>query len=162
MFKVVYLDDNRVKLSMNITNPGDCQCLRMGTYSILVCDNGRILAKCMVDPAIVPFMEDYSRSFLHNNRTKAFVVSFSVAKDEDELPLVMYSMDATKSSVDLQTNREIVKEALEEPMVLIKKNMGRIRWKFLYHRYVKKYRKVKKTIMFMTEQSKTQIGRAHV
>ena len=38
MFKVVYLDDNRVKLSMNITNPGDCQCLRMGTYSILVCD----------------------------------------------------------------------------------------------------------------------------
>ena len=93
MFKVDYLDDNRVKLSMNITNPGDCQCLRMGTYSILVCDNGRILAKCMVDPAIVPFMEDYSRSFLHNNRTKAFVVSFSVAKDEDELPLVMYSMD---------------------------------------------------------------------
>ncbi len=158
MFKVVYLDDNRVKLSMNITNPGDCQCLRMGTYSILVCDNGRILAKCMVDPAIVPFMEDYSRSFLHNNRTKAFVVSFSVAKDEDELPLVMYSMDATKSSVDLQTNREIVKEALEEPMVLIKKNMGRIRWKFLYHRYVKKYRKVKKTIMFMTEQSKTLGG----
>jgi len=158
MFKVAFLEDNRVKLSMNITNPGDCQCLRMGTYSILVCDKKRILAKCMVDPSIVPFMEEYSRSFLHNNRGKAFVVSFSVAEDEDELPLVMYSMDATKSSVNLQTNREIVKEALEEPRILIKKNMGRIRWKFLYHRYVKKYRKVKKTIMFMTEQSKTLGG----
>ncbi|RKI38664.1 teichoic acid biosynthesis protein [bacterium D16-51] len=153
MFKANVLEDGIVRLSMNITNPGDCQCLRMGTYSILVCDESRILAKCVVDPSIVPYMEDYSRSFLHNNRGKTFVVNFSVAEEEDELPLVMYAMDATKSPVNLQSNREIVKEALAEPRVLIKKNMGRIRWKFLYHRYVKKYRKVKKTIMFMTEQS---------
>lgn len=155
MFKARSLDNGNVQLSMNITNPGDCQCLRMGTYSILVCDKERILAKCVVDPSIVPYMEDYSRSFLHNNRGKTFVVNFSVAEDEDELPLVMYAMDATKSPVNLQSNREIVKEALAEPKILIKKNMGRIRWKFLYHRYVKKYRKVKKTIMFMTEQSPT-------
>ncbi len=153
MFKANVLEDGTLRLSMNITNPGDCQCLRMGTYSILVCDESRILAKCVVDPSIVPYMEDYSRSFLHNNRGKTFVVNFSVAEEEDELPLVMYAMDATKSPVNLQSNREIVKEALAEPRVLIKKNMGRIRWKFLYHRYVKKYRKVKKTIMFMTEQS---------
>ena len=155
MFQVTDLGNDKVRLSMNITNPGDCRCLRMGTYSLVVCDEERILARCVVDPSIVPYMEDYSRSFLHNNRKKTFVVNFSVSEDEEELALVMYTMDATKSSVNLQSNRQIIKEALVEPKELIKKNMGRMRWKFLYHRYVKKYKKTKKTIMFMTEQSAT-------
>lgn len=154
-FKQQPLEEDIVRLSLNITNPGDCQCLRMGNYSVFVCDNHRVFAKCVVDPSIVPFMEDYSRSFLHNNRQKGYIVNFSVAEDEEELALVMYTMDATKEPFNLKTNRQILKNALEEPKVMIKKNMGRMRWKFLYHRYVKKYKKQKKTIMFMTEQSAT-------
>ena len=155
MFKVSDLGNDKIRLSLNITNPGDCQCLRMGTYSILVCDEERILGRCVVDPSIVPYMEDYSRTFLHNNRGKAFVVNFSVAEVQDELALVMYAMDTVKTSMNLQSNRELLRDALAEPKVIIKKNMGRMRWKFLYHRYVKKYKKQKKTIMFMTEQSAT-------
>lgn len=154
-FKQQPLEDGTIRLSVNITNPGDCQCLRMGTYSIYVCDKERILARCVVDPSIVPFMEDYSRSFLHNNRQKGYIVNFSVAEDEEELALVMYTMDASKEPFNLKSNREILKNALAEPKVMIRKNMGRMRWKFLYHRYVKKYKKEKKTIMFMTEQSAT-------
>lgn len=154
-FKQQPLEDGIVRLSLNITNPGDCQCLRMGNYSVYVCDQHRVFARCVVDPSIVPFMEDYSRSFLHNNRQKGYIVNFSVAEDEDELSLVMYTMDAAKEPFNLKSNREILKNALEEPKVMIKKNMGRMRWKFLYHRYVKKYKKQKNTIMFMTEQSAT-------
>ena len=58
MFKVSDLGNDKIRLSLNITNPGDCQCLRMGTYSILVCDEERILGRCVVDPSIVPYMED--------------------------------------------------------------------------------------------------------
>lgn len=154
-FKKEKISQDTIRLSLNITNPGDCKCLRMGTYSIVVCDGEDIWTRCVVDPSIVPYMEDYSRSFLHNNRGKTFIVNFSVTEDEEELALVMYCMDATKSAMEQLTNRQIVKSALVEPRTLIRKNMGRMKWKFLYHRYVKKYKKCKNTILFMTEQSPT-------
>ncbi|MBQ3782523.1 MAG: CDP-glycerol glycerophosphotransferase family protein [Lachnospiraceae bacterium] len=154
-FKVLELENDCVRLSMNITNPGDCECIKMGTYSIYVCDEERALAYCVIDPSIVPFIEDYSRSFLHNKRKKSFIVNFSVAEDEEDLRFIMYVMDATKTPVELLTNRELLKSAIKDPIVLIKKNMGRVRWKFLYHHYVKKYKKKKKTVLFMTEQSPT-------
>lgn len=154
-FKIEKLENGLLRLSLNVTNPGDCRCLRMGTYTILACDEENVYAKCVVDPAVVPFMEDCSRTFLHNNRTKGYIVNFSVSETEEELVLVMYCMDATKSAMEQLTNRQIVKSALVEPRTLIRKNMGRMKWKFLYHRYVKKYKKCKNTILFMTEQSPT-------
>lgn len=152
-FKASKKDNDVLRLSLNVTNPGDCQCLKMGTYSILACDEESILAKAVVSPKIVPFMEDYSRNFLHNNRNKGYIVNFSVAEDADELYLVMYVMDTIKTNMRLLTNREIVKNVVSQAKTEMSKNKGRMRWRFLYHRYVKKYRKEKKTIMFMTEQS---------
>ncbi|MCD7824947.1 MAG: CDP-glycerol glycerophosphotransferase family protein [Clostridiaceae bacterium] len=153
MFKVSGQGD-KLRLSMNITNPGDCECLKMGTYSIIVCDEERILARCVVDPEISPQLENKSRSFLHNGRTKSFVVNFCITENEEELTLLMYVMDAARTPTKIQSNRELVKNAFDEPKNVFRKNAAKIGWKFLYHRYVRKYRKEKNNILFMTEQSK--------
>ena len=155
--KAVFCADRQRKmihLSMNITNPGDCQCLKMGTYSIVVCDKERILAKCIVDTAFFPLLDDCSRSFLHNGRTKSFFVNFCIAENEEELPLLMYVMDAGKIPVKILSNRELLKNLFVEPIRELTKNFDRIYWKFLYHHYVKKYRKEKNVVLFMTEQSR--------
>lgn len=154
-FEQQQLENGVVRLSLNITNPGDCKNLKAGAYSVVVCDGERILARCVAAPSIIPYMEDCSRSFLHNNRNKAFIVQFAITEDEEELALVLYAMEAAKTSMNLKSNREILKNALTEPLRLIRTNIGRMRWKFLYHRYLKKYRKKQKTIMFMTEQGRT-------
>lgn len=149
---------NCAYLSMNITNPGDCQCLKMGTYSIVVCDGERILAKCAIDSAFFPFLEERSRSFLHNGRTKSFLVNFCITENEEELSLLMYVMDAGKLPVKNPSNRELLVNMLKVPVTLFRKNYRRMLWKFLYHHYVRKYRKEKNTVLFMTEQSKTLGG----
>jgi CDP-ribitol ribitolphosphotransferase len=154
-FKIEKLEDNVVRLRINVTNPGNCQCLMMGTYSIYVCDQEKVYTKCIVDPKVVPFMEDCSRTFLHNNRKKGYIVNFSVSETEEELVLVMYVMDAEKIPMQLKSNRQIVKEAIKEPICTLKRNMGHMYWNSVYHHYVKKYKKYKHTVLFMTEQSPT-------
>lgn len=152
-FKQKKLEDNLIRLSLNVTNPGDCQCLAMGSYAILACQKDEILAKCVVSPEVVPEMENQSRSFLHNNRGRAYIVNFYVTEGEDELPLQMHVMDSVKASMEQQTNRQIVKSAIIDPIRKLKKNAGRMRWKFYYHNYIRRYKKKNKVIMFMTEQS---------
>lgn len=152
-FKQKKIAEDVVRISTNITNPGECKCLPMGNYFIYACQEEDILAKCMVSPDIVPRIEDFSRTFLHNNRTRGYLVSFFVTEGEDNLPLLMHVMDAAKVPMNQQTNRQLVKSAITDPIHIMKSNAGRMRWKFLYHRYVKRYRDKSKVIMFMTEQS---------
>ncbi len=151
-FEVEQLEEDKVRLSVNVTNPGDCFCLRMGTYSIMACQGDNILARCTVDPSIVPIIDNFSRSFLHNNRTKSYIVNFYVAEDQDDLNLVMYVMDTTKENMHQKNNRQIVKSAITEPVDELRKNAGRMRWKYYYHQCVRKYKNKKNVIMFMTEQ----------
>lgn len=67
----------------------------------------------------------------------------------------MHIMDAMKVSMEQESNGEIVKSAVTDPAIKMKKNAGRMRWKAYYHSQVKKYKDRQKVIMFMTEQSDT-------
>ena len=57
--------------------------------------------------------------------------------------------------MEQESNGEIVKSAVTDPAIKMKKNAGRMRWKAYYHSQVKKYKDRQKVIMFMTEQSDT-------
>lgn len=154
-FKQTVLGEDRIRLSMNMTNPGNCQCLPMGSYFLYVCRKQEILAKCVMAHEIVPLAENVSRTFLHNNRTRGYLVNFFVTEGEDDLPLLMHIMDAMKVSMEQESNGEIVKSVVKEPAVKMRKNAGRMTWKTYYHNQVKKYRDKKNVILFMTEQGET-------
>lgn len=154
-FKQTILAEDRIRLSMNMTNPGNCQCLPMGSYFLYVCRKQEILAKCVMAHELVPEAENESRTFLHNNRTRGYLVNFFVTEGEDDLPLLMHIMDSMKVSMEQESNGEIVKSVVKEPAVKMRKNAGRMTWKTYYHNQVKKYRDKKNVIMFMTEQGET-------
>lgn len=52
----------------------------------------------------------------------------------------MHIMDAMKVSMEQESNGEIVKSAVTDPAIKMKKNAGRMRWKAYYHGQVKKYK----------------------
>ena len=154
LFQRKVLQEGLVRLSLNITNTGDCKCLRMGSYQLYACNRQDILAKCVVDPAVVPEIENYSRSFLHHNRGRGYLVNFYVSEeDEAGLALLMHTMDAAKVEMEPPSDTKIMKSAITGPLITLRKNAGRMRWRYCYRKYVKHYQKRQKTIMFMTEQS---------
>lgn len=138
---------------MNITNPGNCRCLPMGSYHCYVFENGYVMAKCMVLPELVPEMENCSRFFLHDNRGKGYAVNFYVSEGEEDLPLLMHTMDAARIPLERETNWQIIKSLVKDPLVKLKKNMGRMFWKIVYFQYTLRYRNKDFVMMFMTEQS---------
>ena len=151
-FKQTVLGGDKLRLSMNLTNPGNCRCLPMGSYFFYVCHKNIILAKCVMAHHLVPEAENVSRTFLHNNRTRGYLANFFVTEGEDDLPLLLHIMDSMKVSMEQESNGEIVKSAVKDPAIKMKKNAGRMRWKAYYHSQVKKYKDKKNVIMFMTEQ----------
>lgn len=140
---------------MNITNPGNCRCLPMGSYRCYVFENDYVMAKCMVLPELVPQIENCSRSFLHDNRGKAYSVNFYVSEGEEELPLLMHTLEAARIPLEQESNWQIIKSVVRDPLVKLKKNLGRMFWKMVYFQYTLRYRNKEHVLMFMTEQSDT-------
>lgn len=143
---------------MNITNPGNCRCLPMGNYRLFVFENDYVMAKCMLMPRLVPQIENASRSFLHDNRGKAYSVNFFVSEGEEGLPLLMHTLEAARMPLEQESNWQIIKSIVRDPLVKLKKNMGRMFWKIVYFQYTLRYRNKEHVLMFMTEQSETLGG----
>ena len=59
-FKQTIVDEEHIRLSMNMTNPGNCECLPMGSYFFYVCRKQEILAKCVMAHELVPEAENVS------------------------------------------------------------------------------------------------------
>ena len=51
--KVTGVDGNTYKLKLNITNPGTGLCLPQGTYSLVICQNKRQMAKAEIAESLV-------------------------------------------------------------------------------------------------------------
>lgn len=138
---------------MNITNPGNCQCLPAGSFHCYVTEREYVMTKCMVSPEIVPEMENCSRSFLHHNRSRAYLVNFYVSEGEEDLPLLMHTMETMKVPLEPESNWQIIKSLVRDPAVKLKKNIGRMFWKTIYSILDLRYRKNENVILFMSEQS---------
>ena len=169
-FKKEQLDQNRYRLSFNITNNGNCMCLQHGTYSIVACQGNFILAKCIISQELATNLDACSKNFLHSNNKKVYTVTFIVDEELDSLTLIMYVMDASIKGIPYFPNKRfVVKPRLKIKKNsfsfarLLKKNQKKLKanWKKskkrqiinIYNFLSKRYKEKDKTIMFMSEQN---------
>lgn len=163
-YKAERLDEHTYRLSLNVTNTGAVMCVPTGTYTIYACQGTDILCAPEVAPELAPKLQEHSRTFLHNNKTKGYCVNFSVTEDEEDLGIILNIMDLTKSGLKV-FNVDDRQENNPTGMAKFKKN--------LHKRYVKAGRRfmiwdyntshdinrlfrgknAKPTILFMSEQS---------
>ena len=163
-YKAEKLDEHTYRLSLNVTNNGAVMCVPTGTYTIYACQGTDILCAPEVAPELAPKLQERSRTFLHNNKTKGYCVNFSVTEDEEDLGIILNIMDLTKSGLKV-FNVDNRQENNPTGMAKFKKN--------LHKRYVKAGRRfmiwdyntshdlnrlfrgknAKPTILFMSEQS---------
>ena len=163
-FRAERLDEQTWRLSLNVTNTGAVMCVPTGTYTIYACQGTDILCAPEVAPELAPHLQDKSRMFLHNNKTKGYCVNFSVTEDEEDLGIILNIMDLSKSGLKV-FNVDDRPETNPTGMAKLRKN--------IHKRYVKAGRKfmiwdyntqhdlvrlfrgknAKKTILFMSEQS---------
>ena len=98
-YKAEQLDEHTYRLSLNVTNTGAVMCVPTGTYTIYACQGTDILCAPEVAPELAPKLQERSRTFLHNNKTKGYCVNFSVTEDEEDLGIILNIMDLTKSGL---------------------------------------------------------------
>ena len=153
MFIREKMSEDKIELSLNVSNTGDCRALAVGGYFIYACLGNEILAKCVTGHELVPQMESVSRCFLHSNRSKGYLVNFFVSDGEEDLPFFMHVLYTKKGGMNPGKDSDILRSAAKSPFTTLKKNGGRIRWRTYYKNERKKYANKKKTVLFMTEQS---------
>ncbi len=66
---------NRV-LTLNVTNPGNCRCLPEGTYRLVICRGDDALCVPKVSPSLLPALSEVNKTFLYENETKGYALSF--------------------------------------------------------------------------------------
>ncbi len=162
-FKAKQLSRDIYHLSINITNPGNNRCLHNGTYSIIVCQNNYIFAKCSVSHGIHSNLENLSRNFLYCGRSRVFTVTLFMDENADCLPLIIHIMDSLKHElpcfrsnqslmpIDNYTSQCMNKKTIKKRIHL--KEKKRLLITFAYIIFLKFNPYKKNGILFMSEQS---------
>lgn len=153
--KIIGTDGDIYKLKINITNPGNCLCLPQGTYSMIVCQKKRQMAKAEVAESLVKDMNNASRNFLYGGRAKVYSVTFYVTEGDEGLPFIMYVLAGGRTGIGAPAIRakkgfhpkEELKKQYSKRNKALKVDM--------YWSYRKKYKNKSKkpVVMFMSEQS---------
>lgn len=154
------IDDNTYRITMNITNPGYCLCIPTGTYGIFVCQGGRILSRPEIAPELAPVMMDKCRTFIHNGKSKAYIVNISLADNTETLTpeITIRDMSNTGLRVFNEDDRPEEKPSLGKTLHKKWVSSGRkfMQWDYnvlnrFYH--LTPAEKRKKNILFMSEQN---------
>ena len=160
IFDVEQTADDTFVLTTNITNPGYNMTIPTGTYYIYCCQGEDILCAPQMSGELAPLLQDKSRTFLHNNKSKGYVVNFSVTEDEEELGTVVNIMDMSKSGLrvlntderpDVGANQNPLKKRFMKWLAKFKKTVI-IDIYQAYHWYFRHFSK-QPTILFWTEQA---------
>ena len=163
-FKAEQIETNTYRLSLNVTNMGAVMCVPTGTYTIYACQGTDILCAPEVAPSLAPQLQDKSRTFLHNNKTKGYCVNFSVTEDEEDLGIILNIMDLSKSGLKVfneDDRPDIRPTGLAKVKKEVHKKYVKAGRKFMIwdyntsHDLLRAFRgkDAKKTILFMSEQS---------
>ena len=155
--KVTQTDGDIYRMKINITNPGTSLCLPQGTYSIIICQNQRQMAKAEVAESLVKHMSSASRNFLYGGRAKVYSVTFYVTEGDESLPFIMYVLAGGRTAISAPAVHTKKKFHLKQEL---KKKYSKINKPLkidMYWAYRKKYKNKSKkpVIMFMSEQSTT-------
>lgn len=126
-FDYKILEDGTYRLYLNITNPGYDRCLPRGTYSIFICQGDTKVARCMTDRSIVKKMNDFSRSFLYQNRNRVYSVVFFVDDNEEYLPFIMYTMASKSVGIGPQNSISLApSEKTSRAAKIYKRTLGKL------------------------------------
>ncbi len=153
--QVTAVEGNTYKLRVNVTNPGTGLCLPQGTYSMIICQKKRQMAKAEIAEALVKEMSSASRNFLYGGRAKVYSVTFYVTEGDEGLPFIMYVLAGGRTGISAPVVH--AKKGFH-PKEELKKKYSKINKPLkvdMYWKYRKKYKhKSKKpVVMFMSEQS---------
>lgn len=153
--QVTAVEGNTYKLRVNVTNPGTGLCLPQGTYSMIICQKKRQMAKAEIAEALVKEMSSASRNFLYGGRAKVYSVTFYVTEGDEGLPFIMYVLAGGRTGISAPVVH--TKKGFH-PKEELKKKYSKINKPLkvdMYWKYRKKYKhKSKKpVVMFMSEQS---------
>ena len=97
--KVTAVEGDTYKLKINITNPGNGLCLPQGTYSMVICQKKRQMAKAEIAESLVKDMSSASRNFLYGGRAKVYSVTFYVTEGDEGLPFIMYVLAGGRTGI---------------------------------------------------------------
>lgn len=153
-FKVVEQNEGNYHLTVNVTSAGEKNCIPRGTYRIYVVTGDNVLAECETAPELAPKMEECSRNFLHNNRSKVYTTTFFVEDTAETLPFRMYMVDAGAQGLGFPSNpsfRGKVRpfKAFKDCYLSTRPTLRR-----LYKLFSNMYRGQREnTVLFMTEQN---------
>lgn len=143
------------RLKVNITNPGTSLCLPQGTYSMIICQKKRQMAKAEIAESLVKDMSSASRNFLYGGRAKVYSVTFYVTEGDDGLPFIMYVLAGGRTGISAPAVH--AKKGFH-PKESLKKKYSKINKPLkvdMYWKYRKKYKHKsgRPVVMFMSEQS---------
>ena len=154
--KVTAVEGDTYKLKINITNPGNGLCLPQGTYSMVICQKKRQMAKAEIAESLVKDMSSASRNFLYGGRAKVYSVTFYVTEGDEGLPFIMYVLAGGRTGISAPVVHAAKKGF--HPKEQLKKKYSKINKPLkvdMYWKYRKKYKhkSSKPVVMFMSEQS---------
>ena len=154
--KVTAVEGDTYKLKINITNPGTGLCLPQGTYSMVICQKKRQMAKAEIAESLVKDMSSASRNFLYGGRAKVYSVTFYVTEGDEGLPFIMYVLAGGRTGISAPVVHAAKKGF--HPKEQLKKKYSKINKPLkvdMYWKYRKKYKhkSSKPVVMFMSEQS---------
>lgn len=154
--KVTAVEGDTYKLKINITNPGNGLCLPQGTYSMVICQKKRQMAKAEIAESLVKDMSSASRNFLYGGRAKVYSVTFYVTEGDEGLPFIMYVLAGGRTGISAPVVHAAKKGF--HPKEQLKKKYSKINKPLkvdMYWKYRKKYKHKsgKPVVMFMSEQS---------
>lgn len=165
-FKVRQLSDTRYVLSLNYTNPGYCKCLPNGKYKLAACQGNDVLCLLEIADELAPLLKDKARIFLHNKKSKGYIIDFSVADRDDALYLDMIAQDMKRCGIPVFNENDhapvVELHGKEKMKAGVEKKLKSKRHKVIkdiYQKKLNKYRNYsrqtgkKMTLLFMTEQS---------
>ncbi|MBR0507594.1 MAG: CDP-glycerol glycerophosphotransferase family protein [Clostridia bacterium] len=160
-FKVVSVEGNRIRLSVNVTNNGVNRCFTNGTYKIIAASEGQILEIALYDGTSEQ-LAAWCRSFNYFTNKGVYTVSFMVDEyaEEPELQILIYNARTGKYSdkaivgtVKAKKNpfRKIIRKLKKKYRSWAKKTQTKL-YKLVRRRYKNKKRK---HILFLSEKSET-------
>lgn len=169
---IIDIRDNVYHICMNVTNNKQNRCIPQGTYSLIVVQGDRQMARATTSTKIAGHLKELSNSFLYKNRSKIYSVTFYIEEEEDDLPFVVYILPASKCGTGERTPEQIQTRKMLDSSEKSSSGSGRLKSKakkmlhkrgiskhgIIKRRYQAAYRKAEhdgKCILFFSEQGET-------
>ncbi|MCR4672239.1 MAG: CDP-glycerol glycerophosphotransferase family protein [Lachnospiraceae bacterium] len=92
------ISGGKLRLRVNVTNPGYCSCLPSAVYSLYACDGNEIIAKAAVSSRIAEKVKDLGKVLIHDKGWAAFCIDFSIENNDAALFLNMRVMDTVRKA----------------------------------------------------------------